>query len=45
MEKSEKKPMRFSFRRRPKSVSMDRSEPHAADANVSQYLEKMYYLR
>ncbi|XP_037573772.1 NAD(P)H-hydrate epimerase isoform X1 [Dermacentor silvarum] len=45
MEKSEKKPMRFSFRRRPKSVSVDRSEPHiVADANIAQYLEKMHYI-
>lgn len=46
MEKSDKKPMRFSFRRRPKSVSVDRSEPHiVADANIAQYLEKMHYIR
>lgn len=45
MEKSEKKPMRFSFRRRPKSVSVDRSEAHAADVSIGQYLEKLNYVR
>ncbi|CAN7979797.1 unnamed protein product, partial [Ixodes pacificus] len=44
MEKSEKKPMRFSFRRRPKSVSVDRSEAHAADVSIGQYLEKLNYV-